>query len=330
MGNGGWCKGDIVDSVRKGEKQVLKAELHGKVSEDTSAIERREDILTSSVFGLFEYVECGSLLASFFGEAIGLDGRRWECSGSPRRCRMAFWPWLEEGNGQAGCEPDVLVAIGGEDDVWTIILVEAKYLSGKSGGPVDLEDGLQAEPRRVGDQLAREWVALEACRLERHLNLGGGARIADRALIYLTADHVFPRQELEASVKELARAGCATARSRIFWLSWRRLLPLLASQPAGMPERMLDDLVTLLERRGLRGFRGFRVPLFQGSAPHLFWSAYGQPQRETDSMGWFSSEVGKPIGPGNWWGRRCWDWGGDSIFAASRLRNMPLIFRRSS
>ena len=145
----------------------------------------------------------------------------------------------------------------------------------------------------------------------------------------MTADHVLPKAEVAKSVDELSKHGRSNARSGIFWLSWRKLLPILERVPIGMPERMKRDLTALLGKRGFRTFQGFRIQM-PAAIPNLrFWRS---PSRATDATArepWFSRKIKTPVGPGLWW-RSQWEWGGEVASRASRMKSSLAFFRRSS
>src|SRR4051812_40637499 len=106
---------------------MLFAELHGKVDPNASDLERREDVLTSTVFGTLLVAGAVDLLVSWINCArrLAADGR---LGADPLDVNVAhpvkywFWPSLA-----GGTQPDVLLQIGRR-----LLVVEAKYGSGSS------------------------------------------------------------------------------------------------------------------------------------------------------------------------------------------------------
>ena len=116
---------------------MLHAFLHGKIDESLPELDRREDALTSTVFGALVWTGSWNLLARWLqGGASGGDADpvagRWECW---------FWPRM------AFAEPDVVLRLDG-----ALVVVEAKYRSDRHDVAVDVT----ADPGR-GDQLVRQY-----------------------------------------------------------------------------------------------------------------------------------------------------------------------------
>lgn len=209
---------------------MLQAELHGKLALDD---ERAEDVLTSSVWGTLTLVGAWHVIRAWLGRARDNCDRMLQLQGH-ESCAAWFWPRLGE------IEPDLVLSIGA-----MLVVVEAKYLSGKSG------EGMREEV--VHDQLARQWRAVTQpshCDPQlREAIEGSGAR----ALVYL----------VRAADREKARKGVVASQaylddeSDIYLLTWEDLHELLAERRAG-DEPWRSELRRLLERRGLRSFRGFQ------------------------------------------------------------------------
>jgi hypothetical protein len=225
---------------------VIHALLNGKLSTDQ---ENMEDILTSNVFGLLRYLPAEHDLLPFLAHASSHDGRKLEMPVAVPGVQAVtqFWSSLEE-QGCARCEPDVLIRITwpGLDGRRFLVLVEAKYLSGKSS---EAEES-STEPL---DQLAREWGNVESL---------AGSEDYEPVLVYLTA--AFGR-----SVEDILRAAedhhRKTNRTSLpftcYWLSWRHLA-LVAESRTGLGSSatascILEDLGTMLNRLGLVFFGGF-------------------------------------------------------------------------
>jgi hypothetical protein len=120
-----------------------------------------------------------------------------------------------------------------------MILVEAKFHSGKSANDL----GPDAEPSPI-DQLAREYDAL---------TYYAQAERSTPVLVYLTADHGLPVDDIESS--SLEYSSLRNSEAMIAWLSWRQIESVLrvAEDP------ILIDLRDCLRRLDLRFFGGFSV-----------------------------------------------------------------------
>jgi hypothetical protein len=214
---------------------MLRALIHGKLSSEQ---ENMEDILTSNVFGVLQHLPIRSGLWPFITLAAAVDRTRlFEADAAPPEdAAYQFWPWMAE-RGCIGCEPDLLLRLKWSDGRAMLLLIEAKYKSGKSSE----ESGDQAGPR---DQLAREWDNLRWAALRED---------AEPALIYLTADLGCPCDEIEVSRRAFhGKRPDASQPFRCFWLSWRHLPPLIEKGGA----TILHDLKAVLLRMGMRFFDG--------------------------------------------------------------------------
>lgn len=234
---------------------MLAAQLHGKL---TRKEEDLEDLLTSNVFGSMQYIapEDGLILllssAEIFDCSFPLKGL--QISEAPK---YEFWQWLQ-GHKCIGCEPDLLIHLKQDNDKKIIILVEAKYKSGKSSEADESEF--------LMDQLAREWCNL-IC-FAKYSN-------AIPFLLYITADFSYPKKEIEDAQKEILRKGYN--EMNICWISWRKLPKILPTQK----HLILKDLVQVLQRQGLTFFEGILIPEDIGSIEWTFqtglnlnWSLY--------------------------------------------------------
>jgi hypothetical protein len=216
---------------------MLQAQLRGKL---TRKEEDLEDLLTSNVFGSIKYVqrpEDGLLpiLASCTDSYYKSPSYALQPISN---INYDFWPWLQEPNCE-GCEPDVIIHIQYVNNQKIIILVEAKYLSGKSSGA--------NEGEAPTDQLAREWDNLTF--------------LADREgaiplLLYVTADLGYHAcaKSIEDSCREYKRKR--NKDMSVFWISWRKLRTLFLETD----QEILKDLVKVLVRQGLTFFEGITKP----------------------------------------------------------------------
>ena len=101
---------------------MLYAELQHKLSPDRSDHERREDILTSTVFGTLLTADARALLAGWLRQARGLPGQSLEVDSRAEPFDYWFWPWV-------GKEPDVVLRMGPQ-----LVIIEVKYRSPLSKG----------------------------------------------------------------------------------------------------------------------------------------------------------------------------------------------------
>ena len=222
---------------------MLQALLHGKLSRQQ---ENMEDLLTSNVFGLMEYLHADKELLRFLGKASHVDKSDGTESLSgllpadTEKIRYEFWPrWTEDRC--IGCEPDLVLRIDPKQGEEYLVLVEAKYHSGKSS-VADEDSEIEAPPK---DQLAREWDNLIV--------------VAERegrtpVLIYLTADIGCPQDSILKSLEDHSR-NCRFKKRKPFkcyWLSWRHLAETL--QPPG--NGVFENLLKVMQKLNLVFFHG--------------------------------------------------------------------------
>ena len=214
---------------------MIEAVLHGKLS---SKQENMEDVLTSNVFGMLQYVAPDAGVIPFLSRAKTMDGNAplayiKDLPAANISVSYRFWPrWSH-------CEPDVVLDISIADRLSYLIVIEAKHRSGKSSEADDVE-------LRPNDQLAREWLDLseEADRL-----------LARPLLVFLTADICCPKSEIQDSIDEYSHKRSADARTPLnCWLSWRELPGLFGRLPHLTP---LRDIARMAEKLNLTFFQGF-------------------------------------------------------------------------
>lgn len=231
---------------------MLKAELHGKLSSDAgNADERREDVLTSNVFGSLCYMPPSCGLLPWLERARPLEpGGRELVAPDVTDVEVRFWPRL--GSRQA----DVLLALCSAD-VIDLVVVECKYGAEKHDLPSD--DG-------SGDQLAAYLKALDEDAWEAQDPLPART-VRSRSLLYVTAEAAMPVAALETSAAQHGGAG------RYHWLAWHDLIDLLSAEGEDrFRARLIGDLRELLVRKGLRRFGGFdRVPVLDGIPEAAGW-----------------------------------------------------------
>ncbi len=229
---------------------MLHAELAGKISPDADDITRREDVLTSTVFGTLFLTNAWPLLMRWMAcaQPVGHDSKL----AAPEEIAETaywFWPRLDD------AEPDVVIRCGA-----LLLVVEAKYLSGKSGGSV-FEGATVIE---ATDQLVREW---RACCPEADIHgypqdLCEAIKSCDLHLIYLVRRDRWPR-ELRAVASSAAQINGA----RMHLLTWEDLDDVLASYEV----RWARELRAYLHRRAVAAFRGFASALREAATVGGWW-----------------------------------------------------------
>jgi len=221
---------------------MIDALLHSKL---TSQQENMEDILTSNVFGMLQYVPPEIGLFRFLARARTAETKdkheypMQNLSGGPDAVEYRFWPtWRKR-------EPDVELYIQSNVSDSYLVGIEAKYNSGKSSEADDVEQETdEGVSRECTDQLVREWIEL--------VDEAAG-RNAKPILIYLTADFGFPIQQIRASLDEHPRKHPNSPRPRICWLSWRELADLFGNAPK---RSILLAIAEMAKKMGLTFFRG--------------------------------------------------------------------------
>jgi hypothetical protein len=157
--------------------------------------------------------------------------------------KLEFWPWLQEGEFK-GAEPDVLIWLDDQNGPKWLVLIEAKYFSGKSS-----EATAGGFPN---DQLAKEMANL---RLLAQRN-----RIQRYALVYVTADVSLPASDLEDAISELRNKIGDGSAEQFYWTSWRNVPDILnrAKPAAATPGELalITDAIAIMERLGLTRFSG--------------------------------------------------------------------------
>ena len=229
------------------------AELRGKISgTGINLSERMEDLLTSDVFSACRYVKPNILLIPFLRLAKDLNGRllgdllNEEIKGTQYR----FWPNLRLS------QPDLLICLEFVSGHFFIVLVESKYYSSKEQSAVEEEQLEVAEA--PFDQLAREYIDLLSAHEFFHIT---ESKIIGRALVYVTAHRLFPKDCLKESFAEILKLTQGTETIELFWTNWFELHPLLSQikHASEQEDYVLEDLRLLLERKHLIYYRGIKL-----------------------------------------------------------------------
>ena len=226
---------------------MLQAVLKGK-------LKISEDILTSIVFGLLRYVQPRQGILQYLGLTEDEDGKKpLNCLSSlsevPQESieiEYQFWPRWKEPNCY-GCEPDVVISLKIPDKQDLLVLIEAKFSSGKSSEADESHE-------KPNDQLAKEWDNLSV--IAKRLN-------KKPVIIYLTAHYAYPHQDIDDAVSEFQEKRPESATPDIYWLSWRHLYKVCENKD----NLILNDLRLLLDRYNLEFFDGIKLEDI-----HIPWS----------------------------------------------------------
>jgi hypothetical protein len=217
---------------------MIIADIKGKLPE----LQNWEDYLTSCVFSSLNYLgdDC---LEGFLRTARSSDSRYLNVP--IRNAIYDFWPC--EGN----TEPDVVISTKE-----AVIIIEAKFYSGKSGVGVETEEEAEIQKeqkelrKQFRDQLAREY-------------LFGKNKKNQFYVIFVTADSIFPTEDIEQTLKAIesmqGEKEAQNARKYIFWTKWHCISPIMEEvikKDNNKTYRSLiaKDLLEFLNRRGLNVF----------------------------------------------------------------------------
>lgn len=238
------------------------AEVKNKLPRDSRY---DEDVLTSSVFGLLEFVRPEICMIPWLRSARNLEGQLLLLLAPVSDVHIEYWPLFPELGDRT--ETDVLVSLHHGDGSADLVAIEIKYQSGPSGWPTSSE----LDPK-VRGQLGREWSIVATMPPGRAP--GNPRRLERRLVIYVTSGSMMPRNQLEVMVVEVEeKNGKIGFRSALSWLSWLDLAPVVMQVLAGSElekhERTaLQRLLALLQKRRLRSLSGVYLPI---SVPNSSW-----------------------------------------------------------
>lgn len=214
------------------------AELHGKISSRGSNLsDRLEDKLTGDVFGALRYIPFHLGMAQIL-RAVRIAALT-ECVDETKLDfwgdRIRFWPKHEEGEMDAFLELDNAA-----------ISIEVKYMSGLSSDDEVENSGLASEEEREEscNQLARESrIVRQWCPPNKKPFL---VFVADESECAAICNNVKSRSILQQGVE-------------LGYVSWQEILSQLCQIEASEPyhQLVLDDITSLLKRKGFERFEGF-------------------------------------------------------------------------
>jgi hypothetical protein len=229
------------------------AEIHGKLSSSGSNIsDRLEDLLTSDVFSTFKYFSSNELLIHFLRKSINIKGEELSLPDNILKSEYIFWPRFEH------CEPDLLLKLYFPSKLTYLVLIEAKYLSGKSS-EYKPDEGLEIS-EIPSDQLAKEYFDL--------LKYDSSSKAK---LIYLTAHRSIPKKSIEDSLDELGKTMQIDSDNIVYWNTWYNIIPVIANIDVvtNKDKYLLEDLELLMEKKRLVFFNGFHVEDIENVEPFL-------------------------------------------------------------
>jgi hypothetical protein len=225
---------------------VLHALLHGKLHSTLAEPERREDALTSTVFGTLVLLDAWGLIGKWLNVPEGQSSD----SGAPE---CWFWPRLA-----GAVEPDVLLRLGEY-----LVVVEAKYRSDRHDlSPDDVDD------ERPVDQIVRQYHAVSPPH-DRRSPYPESLERAVRECRILQVFLVDAKRIRQARLEHAESVSClskVSAGATVTLATWQALYSLLLA-PDWSRARWAIDLRAYLRICGLASFQGVRRDL--ASAEHL-------------------------------------------------------------
>lgn len=224
---------------------MLEAELRGKAP---SGLQDREDLLTSAVLGLLQYVPVRPFWVEVFERTRTVDDRSLlavhPSIQHATQIAFKFWP-IHSVYG----EPDALAYVTLPSGSFFVLGVEVKLHSEKHGHGAD--DQLVRYLSALAD---REWLAHQHPAVRRNDIIADG-------LIYLT---VRPNAEgLEDSVQQAVREGVPSIHERLFGLHFQDIQRVASETCFSLdpPFRtMVLNVNRFLRRRRIVFFEGFTPP----------------------------------------------------------------------
>lgn len=212
---------------------MLHALLHKKLDELIPEPQRREDALTSVVFGTLVLVNAWTTLARWLG--VGYE--------QPTTVALEehdcwFWPRL------ATAEPDAVLRLGS-----FLVVVEAKYRSGRNDLP-----SVEVGDDHPSDQLVRQYRSLKGPVNDR-------IRYTETLERAIRECRLIQTYVVDARRQRGARRECEESKARLGpeadlrIVTWQELFKLL-DDPSLVKTRWARDLRSYLESCGLDTFEG--------------------------------------------------------------------------
>lgn len=246
---------------------MIIAEIFGKVSGNCPAPERWEDVLTSNVFQLMRYLRPEFGIIPYLNQT--LENNNIPAHIDPKRdwnVEYYFWP-LGVKNGR---EPDLVIYLKSED-VNYLFTIEAKYHSGTSDAEMEME-GENITLRQLADEYTD---LLERRYRYRDKKIHFDVELHNCFLLFLTKHNIKPQEDLDYALDEFSRGDPKKRREaarHIIWANWTSIWKLLKkSRIDEFPyNKIINDLVLLFERKGLKEFTGFTIGPWDEKYRHFY------------------------------------------------------------
>lgn len=212
---------------------MLIAERRGKVPDFYCL----EDVLTSNVFGLLNYIENPAVLLEILNQAETLSRKRFidciEFDLANYTSEFVFWKKM----GKFG-EPDLIIEFNNINNQKLILCIEVKYYSGKSSGPDE-------------DQLCKYFEGL--------LEIANDTDSFFLGIIYLTK---YPAVgEINDSLSSIQSKCSMDAKERLFQMRWTDVAEALKKarnfELTETERLIIEDLQGYLQYKNLVKFSGF-------------------------------------------------------------------------
>ena len=219
---------------------MLHALLHGKLHSTLAEPERREDALTSTVFGTLVLLEAWELIGRW------LNIPEWRSSDTETP-ECWFWPRLA-----GAVEPDVLLRLGE-----LLVVVEAKYRSDRHDLSAD-----DVDDERPVDQIVRQYHAVSPPHDRRSPypeSLERAVRECRLLQVFLVDARRIRHARLEHA-ESVSRLSKVSADATVTLATWQALYGLLLASEWSRA-RWAIDLRTYLRMCGLASFQGVRRDL---------------------------------------------------------------------
>lgn len=228
------------------------SEINGKPTTILS-----EDLLTSDIFGCCSFLEYEDLLKDILREAIHFNSEsHFTPPDSVCSDDYIFWPRFQTDESME-TEPDVLIVLRHSERECSLVLIESKYNSGKSSeADYDVD--------KITDQLSRELMIIENEKIfSQHPQLYR-VNVISRALIYVTADDIMPKDSMNQSADEFVKKTNYYQSKKgipIYWLPWWKIENLISIEKLmnstdNTKYRIIKHVWDVLSVKKLKRFNG--------------------------------------------------------------------------
>jgi len=236
---------------------MITAELHGKLSENSSSVESSEDVLTSNVFQCLKYLKPSYGIVPFLNEVLRDNAVNEQLDLSQEwKVEYIFWPTgLDRKR-----EPDVLIYLSAGESKYAIV-VEAKYHS----GPSDREEIDEESEGQFGNQLSDQFIDLMGGKYRiRNKIMNLDCRADNCYLLYLTGNSAKPKPEIDCAIGQYNQNSPYSKiniKEHLLWTNWTKIWSVLSRTNIDeFPYCLIrNDLISLLDKKGFKEFQGFQV-----------------------------------------------------------------------